>query len=192
MKITELVSDHFGDVWKLLSETNLFISRIGEMSQYETQIQGLRRELQEAGNNRDRVLEVRAALIELRKNLRLLGYDLSLGKMNLVFDGFRHDDSMREGFKRLVLFLGDRDIYWLSGTDNHIALGSYLEQRLNNSEFMRKHLRILGKHYLWYLRRKTEFILSGSATETKEDYERLKAIGEAKPRLFLSRLKGLS
>jgi hypothetical protein len=192
MKITELVSDHFGDVWKLLSETNLFISRIDEMSQYQEQIQKMRWELQNAGNNRDRILEVRASLIELRKNLRLLGYDLSLGRMNLVFDGFRNDDSMAAGFKRLVLFLGDKDIYWLTGTDNHIALESYLEQKLYKSESTPKNLRILGKHYLWYLRRKTELILSGAATERKEDYERLKAIGEAKPLLFLSKLKGLA
>jgi hypothetical protein len=90
------------------------------------------------------------------------------------------------------LFLGDADFYWLAGTDNHIALDSYLEQRLNNSEFAWKRLRILSRHYLWYLRRKTELVLSGSATETKEDYERLKAIGEAKPLLFLSKLKGLA
>ncbi|MDR2069987.1 MAG: hypothetical protein LBP81_01015 [Treponema sp.] len=192
MKITELVSDHFGDVWKLLSETNLFISRIDEISQYQTQIQNMRRELQHAGNIRDRILEVRTSLIELRKNLRMQGYDLSLGRMNLVFDGFRHDDSMAKGFKRVVLFLGDRDLYWLTGTDNHIALEAYLEQKLYKSESTGKSLRILGKHYLWYLRRKTELILSGAATERKEDYERLKAIGEAKPLLFLSKLKGLA
>jgi hypothetical protein len=191
MKITEFVSDHFGDVWKLLSETNLFISRIGEMSQYQEQLQKMRWELQNAGNNRDRILEVRANLIELRKSLRLQGYDLSLGRMNLIFDGFRHDNSMTEGFKRMVLFLGDKDIYWLTGMDNHIALESYLEQKLSTSDFIRKNLRILGKHYLWYLRRKTELILSGATTERHEDYERLKALCEAKPLLFLSRLKNL-
>jgi hypothetical protein len=191
MKITEFISDRFGDVWKLLSETNLFISRIGEMSQYQNQLQSLRQNLQNARNNKDRIIEIRTELIELRKNLRLMGYDLSLGKMNLVFDGFRHDDSMAEGFKRLVLFLGDKDIYWLTGMDNHIVLGGYLEQKLNASEFARKSVRILGKHYLWYLRNKTELILSGAATEIRGDYERLKAIGEAQPLLFLSKLKGL-
>jgi hypothetical protein len=191
MKITELISDRFGDVWKLLSETNLFISRIGEMSQYQKQLQGLRQNLQNARSNKDRIVEIRTELIEIRKNLRLMGYDLGLGKITLVFDGFRHDDSMGEGFRRLVLFLGDKDMYWLTGTDNHIALDAYLEQRLNISEFAKKPARILGKHYLWYLRNKTELILSGAATEIKEDYERLKAIGEAQPLLFLSKLKGL-
>jgi hypothetical protein len=99
---------------------------------------------------------------------------------------------MAEGFKRLVLFLGDKDLYWLTGTDNHIALDSYLEEKLYKSEAVRKNLRILGKHYLWFLRRKTALVLSGAATETKEAYERLKAIGEAKPLLFLSKLKGLA
>ncbi|MDR2245206.1 MAG: hypothetical protein LBE17_00810 [Treponema sp.] len=192
MKIPELISDHFGDVWKLLSETNLFISRIGEMPQYQTQLRNLRRELQSAGNNRDRVIEVRANLIELRRNLRLRGYDLSLGRMNLVFDGFRHDDCMAEGFKRLVLFLGDTDLYWLTGMDNHIVLDACLEQKLYTSKSAPKNLRILGKHYLWYLRRKTGFVFSGADTEPKEAYERLKAIGEAKPLLFLSKLKGLA
>ncbi|MDR2176915.1 MAG: hypothetical protein LBP20_02605 [Treponema sp.] len=192
MKIIDIVSDRFGDVWKLLSETNLFISRINELPQYQAQIQKMRWDLRNAGSNQDRILEVRTSLIELRKHLRLLGYDLSLGRMNLVFDGFRHEDSMAEGFKRMVLFLGDRDLYWLTGTDNHTALESYLEQKLCGSESARKNLKIVGRHYLWYLRRKTELILSGAATESKEDYEHLKAIGAVKPLLFLSKFKGLT
>ncbi|MDR2069905.1 MAG: hypothetical protein LBP81_00605 [Treponema sp.] len=57
---------------------------------------GIRRKYKPCGgNSRDRILEVRASLIELRKNLGMQGYDLSLG---------------------------DRDLYWLTGTDNHIAL----------------------------------------------------------------------
>ncbi|MDR3336427.1 MAG: hypothetical protein LBT16_04405, partial [Treponema sp.] len=185
------VSDHFGNIWQLLSETNLFISRIGELPQYQNQLQTMRTGLQRAKANKDRISEIRSQLIELRKNLRLLGYDLSIAKHTLIFDGFRHDDSIAQGFRRLVLFIGDQNLYWMTGDDNHVTLASFLDQKLDNTIRRGERIKIYERHYLWYLRRKTELILSGSATETKDDYERLKAIGEVQALLLLSKLKGL-
>ena len=136
--------------------------------------------------------EVYSELIDLRKELRLLGYDVSLGKYRLVFDGFRHDDSLREGFKRIVLYILDDYFLWLTGDTNHIELAEILDQQITRHSFAAgKNIRIKGKHYLWYLRTNNELILSGADTETKEDYERLKAYGEASSLLFLSRLKNL-
>jgi hypothetical protein len=147
--------------------------------------------LQRAKADKDRISEIRSQLIELRKNLRLLGYDLSIAKHTLIFDGFRHDDSIAQGFRRLVLFMGDQDLYWITGDDNHVMLASFLEKKLDNTIRRGERVNIYGRHYLWYLRRKTELILSGSATETKDDYERLKTIGEVQALLFLSKLKSL-
>ncbi|MDR2176531.1 MAG: hypothetical protein LBP20_00625 [Treponema sp.] len=193
-KLRDLLADHFSDVWKLLSETSIFLSRTGEFGQYENQLRGFRARLQRCGKTSEQPGIIRSELIELRRNLRILGYDLSLGGQNLIFDGFRHDDSMAEGFRRLVLFIGDAvngdtGVYWYRGDENHIALAGFLEERLKSAGG--RPLRIRNRHYLWYRRRKTELILSGSDTETRDDYERLKAAGEANPLLFLSKLKNL-
>jgi hypothetical protein len=138
------------------------------------------------------IKEIHSELVDLRKELRLLGYDVSLGQYRLVFDGFRHDDSLRDGFKRMVLYILDDYFLWLTGDANHIELAEILDQQITrHSQATGKKVQIRGKHYLWYLRTKQELILSGSDTETKEDYERLKAYGEASSLLFLSRLKNL-
>jgi hypothetical protein len=73
------------------------------------------------------------------------------------------------------------------GEDNHVTLSNFLEERMDQIRVRQ----IRERHYLWYLRRKNELVLSGSDTETKEDFARLKRIGEANPMLFLSSLKSL-
>jgi hypothetical protein len=195
-RLGDLLADHFSNVWKLLSETTLFLSRTGEFGQYENQLRRLRAKLQQCRKNSAELDGIRLELIELRRNLRLLGYDLSLGRQNLVFDGFRHDDSMARGFRRIVLFIAgiagnDTGLYWYTGDENHIALAEFLEEWVKSLRAGGRQIRIRDRHYLWYRRLKTELILSGSDTETKDDYERLKAIGDANPLLFLSKLKNL-
>ena len=138
------------------------------------------------------IKEIHSELVDLRKELRLLGYDVSLGKYRLVFDGFRHDDSLREGFMRIVLYLLDDYFLWLTGEANHLELAEILDQQITrHSRATGNKIHIRGKHYLWYLRTDNELILSGADTETKEDYQRLKTFGEASSLLFLSRLKKL-
>ena len=192
--LKELLLDKVTDVWRLLSETDFFLGQTGEHDQYEDQLRSLRAKLTSAGKTgKTKVIqEVRAELVDLRKLLRLSGYDLSLARYRLVFDGFRHDDSVREGFRRLVLFIAQDNFYWRTGEANHIELAEALEQQITKlGASQKKNIPILGKHYLWYLRTKNELILSGAATELKEDYQRLKAFGEAATLLFLGRLKNL-
>ncbi|MDR2435075.1 MAG: hypothetical protein LBD47_10985 [Treponema sp.] len=194
-KLKNLLSDKTTDVWRLLSETDYFLSRTGEYAHYESQMRELRAKLSSAGKTgKEKVLkEVHGELVELRKELRLSGYDLSLGKYRLVFDGFRHDDSIREGFRRIVLFICDGFFLWLTGEANHIELADTLEQQITrHMAATGKRITIKGKHYLWYLRTKDELILSGGDTETKEDYDQLKAFGEVSSLLFLSNLKNLN
>ena len=171
------------------------MSRTDDYHHYENQMRKLRARLNSCGRTgKDTVLkEIHAELVELRKELRLSGYDLSLGKYRLVFDGFRHDDSLGKGFRRMVLFLCDDFFLWLTGEANHIELAETLEQQITrHSAAMGKKINIKGKHYLWYLRTKDELILSGADTEIQEDYARLKAQGEVSSLLFLSRLKKLN
>jgi hypothetical protein len=194
-KIKSLLSDKMTDTWKLLSETNYFLSQLKEYHHYENQMRALRAKLNSVGKNGNKeiVKEVHAELTELRKELRLSGYDLSLGKYRLVFDGFRHDDSLSQGFKRIVLFICDDFFLWLTGDANHIELAEILEQQITrHTGATGKNISIKGKHYLWYLRTGNELVLSGADTETKEDYAQLKAYGEVASLLFLSRLKNLN
>jgi hypothetical protein len=189
-KLADLLSDRFADVWKLLSETTVFLGRTKEFYLYENQLRLWRSRLQVAPKNSGTAQRIRSEVVELRKQLRFLGYDLSLGRQNLLFDGFRNDTSLGEGFKRMVLFITAGNLLWLTGEENHVVLAGLLERKI---ETAMTHTRpqITGKHYLWYHRRGRDLILSGSDTETKDDYERLKAMGEANSLFFLSRLKSL-
>jgi hypothetical protein len=192
-KIKDLLAEKMTDVWKLLSETDYFLSRTDEYHHYESQMRELRARLGACGKKDSGLKAIHTELVELRKELRLSGYDLSLGKYRLVFDGFRHDDSLGKGFRRMVLFICDGFFLWLTGEANHIELAEALEQQITrHSAATGKRITIKGKHYLWYLRTKDELILSGADTETKEDYAVLKAQGEVSSLLFLSRLKGLN
>jgi hypothetical protein len=190
-KLTDVLSDFFSDAWKLLSETTIFLSRTKEFHLYENQLRLWRSELQSSYKNSELVQRIRSEVTGLRKHLRLQGYDLSLGRQNLIFDGFRNDASLAEGFRRVVLFITGTDIFWLTGDGNHIALASLLERQIETGTMAQKQIRILSKHYLWFCRMGTDLILAGSDTEMKEDFEHLKAMGEANSLLFLSRLKKL-
>ncbi|GHV86342.1 hypothetical protein AGMMS50230_19500 [Spirochaetia bacterium] len=182
------LSKKINEVWGLLNETALLVSRTAVRKRFENQLALLRARLQSAPANPAVLAELQTALTELRRQLRLGGYDLSMGKYTLILDGFRDDDTFGSGFIRAVLFIAkDGTFYTKTGDDNHSMLASMLEQLLRKIPG----LEIMDMHYLWYLRTKTTITLSGSATETAEDYEHLKAYAGADNLLFLSRLKGL-
>jgi hypothetical protein len=187
--ISDVIGDRFTDVWKLLSDTTSFLSRTPEFHQYEEQLRSFRSELQ-SSNTPETAQKMRKEIIDLRKALRYQGYDLSLGTQTLSVDRFRNDASLKDGFKRVVIFLTNSGIVWLSGEENHIMLADYLESRIQNN-LADDHMRIIAKHYLWYRRRGNELILSGSDTETKEDFDRLQAMAEANSLYILGQLKNL-
>ncbi len=185
------LSDHFADVWKLLSETTAFLSRTDEFIHYENQLRAWRAALQRKRGDAESTRQVRQEITELRKNLRLQGHDLSLAREQLRFEGFRNDSCVREGFKRLVLAFTQYGAFWLSGDDNHVALSDFLDQRLASGSAAQKSAHIRERHYLWYRRRAHELVLSGSDTEIKEDFDHLRAMGEANSLVLLKMLKGL-
>jgi len=186
------ISGKSNEQWKLLDETASLLNRTAVRSRFEKQLAAIAIRFQSAPLNLPVLKEVHAALTELRKQLRLLGYDLSMGKYTLIFDGFRNDDAYGR-FTRMVLVIDQNDIfYWKIGDENHETLSSLLENsmRKNNAPGTPE-IKIKGKHYLWFLRTKSSLSLSGSATERPEAYEQLKAYAGADTLLFLSRLKGI-
>jgi hypothetical protein len=189
--LIDRLSDRFGDIWKLLSETTVFLSRTNEMYHYEDQLRQWREDLHRNGRDSAVAARIRGEITELRKQLRLQGYDLSLGKQHLVIDRFRNDSCLAEGFCRVVLFFGTDTVYYITGTDNHIALDGLLEDHIGKIIRSGKRVVIREKHYLWYRRQGADLILSGADTETKEDFERLKALGESNSLFILSSLKQL-
>ena len=182
------LSKKVNEVWALLNETALLLNRTAIRKRFETQMGILRERLQGAPANPAALHNVQGALAELRKELRLAGYDLSMGKYALHFDGFRNDDALGTGFCRVVLFIGDDGTFYTkTGDDNHIMLATMLERIVAKSP----DVHIADIHYLWYQRTRTSITLSGSATETAEDYRRLEEYAGADSLKFLSRLKGL-
>ena len=186
----DVLSDRFSDTWKLLSETSSFLSRTTVFSNYEEELRSWRRDLQDVGKDGDISRRIRQEIIELRASLRQQGYDLSLARQSLALEGFRNDASMGEGFRRVVVFFGDEDTYWLAGDSNHITLAEMLERQLRTRSARRSY-NIRSKHYLWYRRKGNVLILSGSDSETKEDFERLTAMAELNSLAILSKLKNL-
>jgi hypothetical protein len=187
-RLSDLIQDRFSDTWKLLSDTTNFLSRTPEFAAYEGQLYDWRQRLSHGRTNQAETKAVHTELTALRRSLRLQGYDLALGSQNLVFDGFHDDSCLADGFTRLVLFLGEDDLYYLTGAENHVTLSAYLEKQL---AMLPRPVKIRGKHYLWYKRAGNDLILAGSATELKEDFARLEKIGAANVLLFLSKLKKL-
>jgi hypothetical protein len=192
--LKDFLSDRFSDSWRLLSETTQFLSRTSVFSQYEEQLRSWRQQLQSAGGNTETSRRIRGEIVELRKLLRHTGYDLSLAGQKLTINTFRNDIALKDGFRRVVIFFCEDGAYWLAGDENHIALNELLERQLNSIRRNTRNppiLRIHSKHYLWYRRSGNELILSGSDTETKEDFERLKAMADANSLVILALLKGL-
>jgi hypothetical protein len=192
--LKDFLSDRFSDSWRLLSETSQFLSGTSVFSQYEEQLRSWRQQLQLAGKNTEASKRIRGEITELRKSLRREGYDLSLAGQRLTVDRFRNDTALGSGFRRVVIFFCEDGAHWLSGDENHITLDEFLERQLNSARGNDQNqgsLRIRSKHYLWYRRSGNELILSGSDTETKEGFERLKAMADANSLAILTQLKGL-
>jgi hypothetical protein len=169
-RITNGISERFATTWRLLSETTAFLSRTSIFSHYESELAAMRLRLTSARGDENEARKVRDELMELRKSLRLQGYDLTLGGLELSVKGFRNDAALSQGFRRLVVFIGPRDIWAIAGEENHRALHDALE-----AECERRGIGdVLQKHYLWFNWYNGLLTLSGADSETAEDFEGLK------------------
>jgi hypothetical protein len=145
-RISSSLAEKLASNWVLLSDTTNFLSRTSSFAQYEQQLRDLRLRLTSSKGNDDELRSIRRELIELRTALRVQGYDLSLGALELSIKGFRNDAAVVEGYKRLVIFIGAKNIWFITGTDNHIALHGFLEAECEKQGIVN----IEQKHYLWY------------------------------------------
>ena len=178
--------DSFQSDWKLLSDTEHFLASTPLQRSYEQQFTVWRKRLQTEKNDAVRA-SVREELVALRKALRMEGYDLSLGAIRLIVKDFVNDDAAARGFRRVVICFCDTGVYWLSGEAKHLELGSALQ-----SELERKRLYVHPEmHYLWFLWERNALLLSGSATESPETFERLQTRVQANPQKVLRYLKTL-
>ncbi|MCX7025873.1 MAG: hypothetical protein NT080_14840 [Spirochaetes bacterium] len=170
-KAADALRERLTSVWVLLSQTTDFASRTRLFPQYEDEFRAMRQTLQSRSRDPAAAAGIRTRLVEIRHAFRLSGYDLSVGRCDLSIQGFRNDDAESLGFRRIVVFIGERGLWFEAGQANHNDLFTILERRLS----LGPPVVIIAKHYLWYRWDRDLLLLSGSATETRRDLEMLTA-----------------
>jgi hypothetical protein len=157
-----------------MSDTTIFLSNHTKIfDQYEPMLRRLRHRLEQNRSDLEIHREIRGELVALRKNLRHQGYNLRLGSIELKLEGFRNDDSLGEGFLRCVIaIMEDHSVYYVTGTSNHIELDERLETIISTGRAAGKNQ--LSRHFLWFRWINRVLVLSGAATETKDNFDDLR------------------
>jgi hypothetical protein len=186
-RIFDKLAESLSSTWTLLSDTTNFLSRVHLLESYEEDIRTLRTRLSAARKDSLAIHQIRDEIVAMRKALRLQGYDLRLGSKDIALEGFRHDDAMAEGFRRIVLGIAEADIYYLAGDVNHIELAQQLEAQCST----RRRCTPYMPHFLWYRWRNNVLVLSGAASETADSFEELKAYFAKNKDYLLKKLTSL-
>jgi hypothetical protein len=168
------LQERFTSVWKLLYDTDRFLSRTPLFSQYEPRLRDWRHELQLRKNDSEQIARIRSEIVAMRRELRSRGYNLRLGAYELSIGGFRSDDALGQGFARAVLAVLPDGFYAISGQGNHIDLQAYLDQDLRRM----KSEGVRSIHSLWYRWDNRLLRISGADSETREDFNRLISLAE--------------
>lgn len=165
------MGEKFADVWVLLSDTDRFVSRARLMHLYERQLREWRSSLQRSKNDLDRTREIREELVAFRRARRAEGWELRLGSLDIQLKGFRKDDALGVGFRRMVLLVGENgEIRFITGSANHIELDAEINTRLQQAPPSEP----LEPHYLWYRRAAGVLELAGADSQPKDSHENLK------------------
>jgi hypothetical protein len=186
-KIFDKLAESLSSTWTLLSDTTNFLSRVHLLPAYDEDIRNLRARLVASRKNSLAIHQVRDEVVAIRKALRLQGYDLRLGSKDIVLEGFRNDDAMAEGFRRIVLGIAEADIYYIAGDVNHIELAQQLEAQCST----RRRCTPYMPHFLWYRWRNNVLVLSGAASETAGSFEELKEYFSKNKDYLLKKLSSL-
>jgi hypothetical protein len=180
-RISASLAEKLASTWVLLSDTTNFLSRTSIFEQYEDTLRDMRQRLSSSKGD-DRVIKaIRGELTELRAALRLQGYDLSLGTLDLSVKGYRNDAAIAEGFRRMVLFIAAKGVWFITGEDNHASLHDFLEAECDKHRVSG----ILQKHYLWFRWNNRLLMISGADSEAAEDFAALQAWAEVPENRFL-------
>ncbi len=164
------MGERFVNVWVLLSDTDRFVSRAGLMFRYENQLREWRSALNSSKNDDEVSRRIRDDIIAFRKARRLEGWELRLGSLDVQVKGFRSDEAMGVGFRRMVLMLGETgEIRYITGSANHVQLDEELQMRLRAGPPGG----LLTAHYLWYRRTEGVIELAGADSEPRELFEHL-------------------
>ncbi|MCK5249936.1 MAG: hypothetical protein KAJ98_08230 [Spirochaetaceae bacterium] len=165
------MGEKFADIWVLLSDTDRFVSRARLMIKYERLLREWRSGLQQARGDLERIREIREEIVEFRRARRAEGWELRLGSLDIQLKGYRKDDAMAVGFRRMVLMVGERgEIRYITGSANHIELDAEMNQQLRQSAPVNP----LDPHYLWYRRMEGVIELAGADSQPLDSQERLK------------------
>ena len=181
------LAESVSSTWRLLSDTTNFLSRMKLLDQYETELRSWRERLLRNRNNSQMVREIREDIVALRTLLRSRGYDLRLGSKDVMIEGWRHDDAMAEGFRRIVLGLAEDDVYYVAGDANHNELAEALESQCRS----RRRCKPYALHCLWYRWRSDLLVLAGAASETAEQFDEFRRYFQANKELLLRKLTRL-
>lgn len=180
-RLSTSLAEKLASTWVLLSDTTNFLSRTSVFDQYEDELRGMRQRLASSKGDDREIKEIRVALTEMRAALRLQGYDLSLGALDLSIKGFRNDAAIAEGFRRIVIFIAMKDVWYITGEDNHSSLHDFLEAECDK----RRVTDIVQKHYLWFRWNNGLLMISGADSEAGDDFAAFQAWAEVPENRFL-------
>jgi hypothetical protein len=181
------IQERFASVWKLLYDTDRFLSRTPLFAQYEMRLREWRRELQLRKNDSMRLTEIRGEIVTLRRELRSRGYNLRLGEFDLEISGFRSDDALGIGFARAVLAVAQKGMVALAGQGNHLELQEMLYSRLRGAGLGN----LSGMHSLWYRWDNRLLRISGADSETKDDFGKLRTLAESESMRIIAAFREL-
>lgn len=172
-RISELRSrlqEGFASTWNLLSDTNYFLSRTSIFPQYEATLREWRHQLETYHHDTTLIAEIRKEIVTIRKDLRQQGYDLMLGHYRIKLADSYSENALSMGYKRCVLIRVDERVYTMSGQANHNELREMLSSHLNARGIRQNE----AFHSLWYRWDNRLLHITGSYSESKDDYELLK------------------
>lgn len=182
-----ILKEEFTGVWTLLNDTSRYLKRAGLFDEYEPMFRSWRSDLQKRYTNTDVYKDIKRQVINMRKELRHEGHDLRMGNYDVVAVGFKSDDAPKYGFKRAVMYVSAKDIFYQTGDENHNELAlrltySYGSGRIKSPKEL---------HNVWYRWNHHVLEVAGADSETKENYALLSEFIEQNKMLFLKHVKGM-
>lgn len=181
------LEEYFASIWKLLSDTNHFLSRANMLPQYESRIRQWRREMELRKTDSIRLGEIRREIVAFRKELREQGYNLRLGNYEIEVSGFRSDDALALGFVRAVLCDTPKGIFALAGQANHIELEAQLSSQLRRISLPSTGL----MHFIWYRWDNRLLRISGADSELPDHFLQLQQRVSNQPMRYIAAFKEL-